>query len=775
MDRRERLPRRAMRHMQLSAFTLPCDPTAAALPGATSPLSGVPVPPGGPAPAGSFGDVLTAQTAVIATAAVVGAAAADTMGSPLTSAVGDPTPGGGATLPNSAPTTTLLPGGSGGLPRVADPATTAPVLPTAWRPWRSMRMDTGREPAPTGTSNVAVGDGAPAETPSATKPGPAVDVQSSQDALAAWLANATTTTGPSEPLGLSDIEVTITSLTVGGRAGELNPVGGDAAGIATPGISGGTAPGMDPAGGVPVAVAPATSRGTPYASRVSRSATIAKSGSAATTGNGPPASVAASGAANPVQGDLALLAMVAQPAPLAGATGQTETVAGVRSDASQPPASGRRGSPAGIATPLNGRIGMSAPPAPSTPDQGPVAPTPATIAPTPTTITPTPATITPTPATIAGTPATIAAPPGDDQPADLTGSETTTPASIPAQAEGAAPQVVPATTSAAPAISPWRNPPGADATAPARTAGQSDSRIAAAAPNSNGSAPVAALANAVVPDGLVVSADRAATGTAARFEASASSQENIAGLAAPAAAAVSGDGPEQQKQSVLSSHQGVENTSKALGINVAEKQDLMSAPASTPPSPSRFNEPMPLPAAPLALDALVVTPPPAASAADSGVASAAHRAVDAVMAIADQYSSAPQHTVSLQFSVSGVDLAVRVEMRPDGVHTVFRTDSSELRTALANEWQSVMTTQPQDRSPRLADPVFTSGHPGTATSADSGGAGGRDSSARQQQPQPAPERFSLGTPRATPSVVAPKAAPVRVTPASTALHLHTFA
>src|SRR5207249_1368878 len=86
---------------------------------------------------------------------------------------------------------------------------------------------------------------------------------------------------------------------------------------------------------------------------------------------------------------------------------------------------------------------------------------------------------------------------------------------------------------------------------------------------------------------------------------------------------------------------------------------------------------------------------------------AAHRAVDAVLMAAERFVTGDRHAVHLQFSVGGTDLSVRVELRGEEVRTTFRTDSPELRNALAHEWESASSGSP-DHSVRLSSPVFSS-------------------------------------------------------------------
>ena len=156
-------------------------------------------------------------------------------------------------------------------------------------------------------------------------------------------------------------------------------------------------------------------------------------------------------------------------------------------------------------------------------------------------------------------------------------------------------------------------------------------------------------------------------------------------------------------------------------------------------------------------------------------AQVATHAVDTAMAAADRLAAGVQRSVNLQFSVSGVDLGVRVEMRGDAVHTTFHTDSPELRTAIAHEWQAV-SVQNESRPQRLADPVFSSGtHSGLGQSGD-GSAHQRDSGAREGRA--AGSEFTVFRPGArsvaTTSVSAAPAAS-RLAPSLTTRHLHTFA
>jgi hypothetical protein len=151
--------------------------------------------------------------------------------------------------------------------------------------------------------------------------------------------------------------------------------------------------------------------------------------------------------------------------------------------------------------------------------------------------------------------------------------------------------------------------------------------------------------------------------------------------------------------------------------------------------------------------------------------STAQRAVEAALAATERFSARDQHSVTLQFTVGGNELNVRVELRGSEVHTTFRTDSPELRSALSAEWQSVTTQSNADRTVRLATPVFSSNSDAPTSSSDQG-------ANRQRQPetearQPA---FSLsGSNRTTTAAAHSAPAPAARTLSANAVHLHTLA
>lgn len=216
----------------------------------------------------------------------------------------------------------------------------------------------------------------------------------------------------------------------------------------------------------------------------------------------------------------------------------------------------------------------------------------------------------------------------------------------------------------------------------------------------------------------------------------------------------------------------------SLGITVAKSSATMTAASTLHPSAAT-------PAA--VLDVNVVNAPAvhsasipsAAAPTPAEITAAAHKAVDAVLASTERLASATQSSVNLKFSVGGADLDVRVEVRAGAVHATFRTDSPELRTALAQEWQST-NSQPADHTLRLAPPVFASGDrssagAGTGFSGEPSSQQARDQNARPTAdfslPGSARGRFGSASSAGTSGV---SALPARSAPATT-LHLHAFA
>lgn len=159
------------------------------------------------------------------------------------------------------------------------------------------------------------------------------------------------------------------------------------------------------------------------------------------------------------------------------------------------------------------------------------------------------------------------------------------------------------------------------------------------------------------------------------------------------------------------------------------------------------------------------------SSAPTETASTAQSAVQAALTAAELVSSsAPGKAVNLQFSMGNADLNLRVELVNGQVRATFATDSAQLRSDLANEWQTSSTTAAHG-SLNLAQPTFTS-----ATSGHSLASG--DSAPQQHRRDTAAE---AATPYGSvSSSVSPAVADDDMTPRvpvslASALHLQTFA
>ena len=207
--------------------------------------------------------------------------------------------------------------------------------------------------------------------------------------------------------------------------------------------------------------------------------------------------------------------------------------------------------------------------------------------------------------------------------------------------------------------------------------------------------------------------------------------EKIAAEFARAADRIAPSKKEAQRLPLDADMEGVETSYGRVGINVAKPETHMPLTASNPTSTAVAMENVSFEAMPLSFDALVNERAEGSAAQMSHVA---RRAVESVLNASEQVVAGDQRSVRLQFTVGGEELAVRVEMRGDTVHTTFRTDSPELRSALAHEWQSV-SAQSGGRTQRLADPVFASSSSGNGQgmSSDSGAAHQRESGTRNPQ------------------------------------------
>ena len=242
-------------------------------------------------------------------------------------------------------------------------------------------------------------------------------------------------------------------------------------------------------------------------------------------------------------------------------------------------------------------------------------------------------------------------------------------------------------------------------------------------------------------------------------------------FAAPALVASIGDQIVNtlDKKEILSAvHQLHKTASTLVGISVAQVSAVMSAANSNRtkaaaaiaaiPSLSVSVDRLPV------LDTAVNAPVSLPSVREA--IATVFAAVDAV----DRHQGGESKSVDLQLRVGGENLALRVELKDGAVHTTFRTNSTELRSALTQEWHNMVSTV-AGRDLRLADPVF-------GTTQSGGGAtafGSASQGAPQQRNQNLPESLTraFGSGLADPELSNP------VPAAAAALHsnsiLHAFA
>ena len=203
-----------------------------------------------------------------------------------------------------------------------------------------------------------------------------------------------------------------------------------------------------------------------------------------------------------------------------------------------------------------------------------------------------------------------------------------------------------------------------------------------------------------------------------------SGEEKIAGAGEPIAGADASEGKARKKSFLSSGEELFTSRTKILGTDVARPVINMSAP--------HFNAPTTHPKSDYMMTAVNAAPSEVAGVATveepHGTFSTAHEAVEVVLHAVEHVASRAQRSVQLSFSVGGEELAVRVEMRSDEVRTTFRTDSAELRAALAQEWQQVSTSAHSDRLVRILPAVFAAAE----SSALNASAGDTSSRGRQQ-------------------------------------------
>ena len=222
-----------------------------------------------------------------------------------------------------------------------------------------------------------------------------------------------------------------------------------------------------------------------------------------------------------------------------------------------------------------------------------------------------------------------------------------------------------------------------------------------------------------------------------------------------------------KKESLDSEEEQLANSSSGFGIGVAKPAANMSA---------RFAPNLPQHPAFEYAGAVVsgtaaaehVAPP--FGAAESTEVSSAHAAVEVVLTAVEELASRDQKRVELQFSVGEADLSVRVELHGDEVRTTFRTDSAELRHALAQEWQAVATSSSADRSVRIVPAIFNAAD-NSALNAFAGDASSRQRDPHAQSRPDEPARSVAARARPLSNAVPVAATPRISTPTSQHLHI----
>lgn len=219
-------------------------------------------------------------------------------------------------------------------------------------------------------------------------------------------------------------------------------------------------------------------------------------------------------------------------------------------------------------------------------------------------------------------------------------------------------------------------------------------------------------------------------------------QEKYAGLIAPAGELNRFAASGVEKQFLSPQKEQVSAASAPAGISGAEKADAMPQLANNPRRFTSSSMPEPVPVRSALVEFLPAAPASAPAQAPAAQVAApesvAHRAVEAVMALVDSQRAQPAQggLVNLSFKIGHDDLTVRVQLRDGVLQAQFRTDSPELRAALATEWRTADPAAAVGNL-RVAEPEFVPASASTGSFAQNGFAQGQSHS-QQQQAQASP-------------------------------------
>ncbi|MES2694063.1 MAG: hypothetical protein V4773_11365 [Verrucomicrobiota bacterium] len=265
---------------------------------------------------------------------------------------------------------------------------------------------------------------------------------------------------------------------------------------------------------------------------------------------------------------------------------------------------------------------------------------------------------------------------------------------------------------------------------------------------------------------------------ARQFESSTSGRENFADDRGRDSQERSAEESASEINFVSTVDKQVTKRSKELGTAVANSSAVMPhhTASATLPSHPAFEY------ADVAVSAVQSSGGVAADAAALApeAVSDAQQAVEVVLQTIDRAAEREQTVVKMEFSVGDADLQVRVELDGGEVRTTFRTESPELRAALAREWQAVSSGSGEPGGVRLAPAVISdSERSSTNSSTDSGSQRHERQAARQDDGSSTLASFARS--HATRSSASAASGAVAhssfrpLAPAGTAQRLHLFA
>jgi hypothetical protein len=214
--------------------------------------------------------------------------------------------------------------------------------------------------------------------------------------------------------------------------------------------------------------------------------------------------------------------------------------------------------------------------------------------------------------------------------------------------------------------------------------------------------------------------------------------EKFAADQADISLSLANDNLSDKKEILSAGHKSLTAEVPAVGISVAKVVASMSAASanrskSTPTTSAAPVVSVSVPTSFAVGPASAEAPAPVATPRETMAA-----VVHAVEAL-ERHEDASQKSVDLKFQVGGEKLDLRVELKDGTVHTTFRTESAELRTALATEWRATVPAE-SGANVRLAEPVFNSASSNGESAFGSAGQG----APQQRSPQDrAPAAFSL--------------------------------